>query len=135
VGTEQLVYTAVTGVPAVYTLPPFGGGDEAVGLFGTSTNIQPTASQRCSNSQDINWLDGSSTLFCTDVAPNVSPSLSTSFLYPSLWSSWRIEAQIFETFAQTGPVELLVQFMYVASNKASKRPNCEFLQKLPKVDK
>jgi hypothetical protein len=122
VGGQQAVYSR-SGEKSFYTLPPFNTSG-VIGRFGSFSSVQPTSLQRCGGSkQSSQWPDSNEITFCTDTSTSFQQTspflLNSAYLFPSMWTHWRIEAPDMKYFEQTGPVELQIVFQYIKSSSPS----------------
>jgi len=114
------VYEDDSGNLTAYQLPPFGT-EENPNLFGKSNTYEKT-DNTCTGSNIVTISYWNDTEFCNSVDPTDVNGFydTTSYLFPSLWSKWKITT----TFTQAYQLEyeqlaLAVVFQYVSSPNQS----------------
>lgn len=118
------VYAATSGNYTAYQLPPFNPKSETPGIFGTSSTMEAKR-QNCGTYNDVQvgrWPDTGRTIdFCNNKDPNDSNNFETSsYLFPSLWSKWKISSDITSQAHSINydQLALAIVFQYVGSSEA-----------------
>jgi len=121
----NFIYEQGTGIPTAYQLPSFQSSQQP--NFGSSSSVQITSGEKgqCLNSNNVLTLtkEDKNVYFCTEDIIDISEVpvsiLTSSFLFPSLWSTWNITASpdslIGKTFDQNDKLGLMVRFYYYES--------------------